>query len=171
MASQEAVETCEEKGTGTSRPRELATRGDGGSEPVPFSSASAGAVDAATRPAPAESGAPPSPRAVVLIGAEGIGTGDETLGRILMRAFLKTLKDLEPPPAAMIFVNAGVHLTTAGSPLLDDIRALENRGTRVLSCGTCLDYFHKLDALKVGSVSNMYEIASSLLTADRVVRP
>jgi len=110
-------------------------------------------------------------RLVVLVASHVIGSGDEQLGRILMRAFLKTLQDLTPAPAALIFINAGVWLTTAGSEVLDDLRALESRSVRILSCGTCLDYYRRLDALRVGAVSNMYEIVTALMEADRILRP
>ena len=41
----------------------------------------------------------------------------------------------------------------------------------MLSCGTCLDYFHLKDKLKVGGVTNMQDTVAALMTADWVVRP
>ena len=111
------------------------------------------------------------PNFVVLLSSDTFGKGEEALGRILIRAFIKTLKDLDPRPGAVIFANSGVRLTTEGSELLDDLRFLESQGVQVLSCGTCLDYYKLSDSLAVGVVSNMYEIASALAGADRVVRP
>ena len=99
------------------------------------------------------------------------GVGDEPLGRILMRAFIKTLKELQPLPDQLIFVNSGVRLTTKGSELTADLRELESRGVRILSCGTCLDYYQLKDALEVGTVTNMHEIVTSLVAADRVLKP
>jgi len=64
-----------------------------------------------------------------------------------------------------------VRLTTTGSELIEDLRALERQGMEIISCGTCLDYYGLRGALEVGIVSNMYEIASVLVNADRVVRP
>jgi selenium metabolism protein YedF len=117
--------------------------------------------------------APPAalPAVVVFVASDQFGTGDEQLGRVLMRAFLKTLKELQPLPACVIFANAGVRLTTQGSDLLDDLRQLQAAGMQILSCGTCLDYYHLKDSLEVGRVSNMFEIASTLAAADRVLRP
>jgi len=71
----------------------------------------------------------------------------------------------------MIFVNRGVYLTTSGSAELETIKTLEREGTAILSCGTCLDFYHLKDKLEVGQMSNMFEIASLLLEADRVVAP
>lgn len=108
---------------------------------------------------------------VVLISSNLFGVGEERLGQILMRAFLKTLRDTEPRPAKILFVNSGVFLTTEGSELLDDLQHLQQAGIEILSCGTCLDYYRKLDALRVGVVTNMFDIATALLQADRIVRP
>jgi len=109
--------------------------------------------------------------AVVLISSQLLGSGEERLGQILMRAFVKTLREVEPRPSKIIFVNSGVFLTTEGSDLIDDLQVLSDEGIEIMSCGTCLDYYRKLDAVRVGIVSNMYEIATALMQADRVVRP
>jgi selenium metabolism protein YedF len=110
-------------------------------------------------------------KTLVLISSAVLGTGDEPLGRLLMRMFVKTLGELDRLPERMIFIHSGVRLTCEGSELIGDLRALEQRGVRVLSCGTCLDYYRLKDSLRVGRVSNMLEIAQSLFEADRLVRP
>ena len=111
------------------------------------------------------------PNVVVYVGADHMGAGEQELGSILIRAFLKTLKDVIPKPKKLIFVNSGVNLTTEGSDLIETIKELEAMNIAVLSCGTCLDYYRVKDRLKVGLVSNMFDIASSLMEADRVIRP
>ncbi len=108
---------------------------------------------------------------VFYIACDQMGSGSEELGHILMRAFIKTIKDLENKPQKIIFVNSGVKLTTKGSKVIDDLKELENSGINIISCGTCLDYFGLKDELEVGRVSNMFEIASALSDADRIIRP
>jgi selenium metabolism protein YedF len=112
-----------------------------------------------------------APRVVVLVASDLFGIGDEPLGRVLVRAFVKTLREIQPLPQRLIFVNAGVRLTTEGSDLLADLAALAEAGVEVVSCGTCLDYYELADRLRVGTVTNMYDIVSSLAAADRVIRP
>ncbi len=107
---------------------------------------------------------------VLLLAADSIGQGDEELGRILMRSFLHTLLELEPKPDLIICANAGVKLVVQGSPVLEELRSLAERGVEILACGTCLDYFGLKDKVAVGTVSNMYTIAERLLAADIVVR-
>ncbi len=115
--------------------------------------------------------APAPPRVVVFIASNFFGEGAKELGSILMRAFIKTLKQLDPLPECIIFANSGVKLTTEGSDLVADIKDIENSGAQILSCGTCLDYYNLKGKLEVGYESNMYEIATALATADRLVRP
>lgn len=119
-----------------------------------------------------EAGAsPPSRGNVVFIASHELGTGDPELGPVLMRMFILTLKESDPLPAAMIFVNSGVRLTTAGSLLLGDLRDLEARGVEVLSCGTCLDFYQLKDELQAGTVTTMRRIVGLLSCAERVIRP
>jgi selenium metabolism protein YedF len=110
-------------------------------------------------------------KVVVYINSNLLGVGEEALGTILMRSFLKTLLDLKPTPSKLIFINSGVRLTTEGSEVLESLKAISERGIEILSCGTCLDFYGLKEKLKVGIISNMYDIAQSLLEADRLIRP
>ncbi len=116
-------------------------------------------------------GATKAEKVVVYINSNLMGIGDEALGSILMRSFLKTLLDLKPLPSKLIFVNAGVRLTTEGSEVLESLKSLSEKGVAILSCGTCLDFYGLKEKLKVGVISNMFDIAQSLLEADRLIRP
>jgi selenium metabolism protein YedF len=108
---------------------------------------------------------------VVQVTSTTMGSGDDELGALLMRSFLKTQAQLATPPDAVIFYNDGVKLCCAGSPLLDDLRELEAAGIEIIACGTCLNYFSLADRLEVGRVTDMLEIASRLAGAGRIVRP
>jgi selenium metabolism protein YedF len=110
-------------------------------------------------------------KVVVYINSSVLGVGEEALGKILMRAFFKTLLELKPIPSTLIFINSGVRLTSEGSEVLDSLTALSGRGVKILSCGTCLDFYGLKEKLKVGIISNMFDITQSLLEADRLIRP
>jgi selenium metabolism protein YedF len=110
-------------------------------------------------------------KVVVYVNSNLLGVGEEPLGAILMRSFLKTLLDLKPIPSKLIFINSGVRLTTEGSEVLETLNTLSGKGVAILSCGTCLDFYGLKERLKVGIISNMYDIAQSLLEADRLIRP
>jgi len=108
---------------------------------------------------------------VVYLNSRFLGTGDEALGSLLMRSFLKTLLELERKPSRLILINSGVQLASEGSDVLEPLQALSNRGVEILSCGTCLDFYNLKEKLKVGRVTHMYTIAQALLEAERVVNP
>jgi selenium metabolism protein YedF len=107
---------------------------------------------------------------VVFIEADSIGRGSDELGRILMRSFLHTLGEAEFKPAKIIMVNGGVKLACEGSEVLEDLQQLSGRGTEILACGTCLDFFGLKAKLRAGRISNMYEILSSLAQAGKVLK-
>jgi selenium metabolism protein YedF len=106
---------------------------------------------------------------VLVVSADAMGRGERELGNILLRAFFHTLGEVEPVPQTIIFLNTGVKLACEGSPVLDDLCALEAVGVDILACGTCLNYFELQEKLAVGRVSNMYDIAEAMLNASKVV--
>lgn len=105
---------------------------------------------------------------VILISSDALGEGARELGQILIKSYLATLPDLPRIPDCLIFVNAGVRLTCQGSTALDDLKDLEARGTRILSCGTCLNYY-ELGEPEAGEVSNMQAISETLASAGRLI--
>jgi len=111
------------------------------------------------------------PRLVVKIANQFMGLGDEALGRVLIKAFIKTLSEATLKPSALVFYNAGVKLTVEGSEHIETLKALSDSGVDILACGTCLDFFRLKDTLAVGRVTNMFEIIETLSAADRVVSP
>ncbi len=115
--------------------------------------------------------ATPSPAGplVLFVPSDCFGRGPTELGEKLMGAFFHSVSEVEPKPDRIIFMNSGVKLVVEGSRTLQDIRSLEARGIEVYACGTCLGYFELTDKLAVGSVSNMYDIATSLLEAEKIV--
>ena len=107
--------------------------------------------------------------ATILITSNVMGRANDTLGGILMKSFMYTLTQMEGAFRVLIFMNSGVLLTTEGSEVLEYIRSLEERHIEVLSCGTCLDYYHLSDKLRVGSVTNMFTITEKLMEAHRLI--
>lgn len=105
----------------------------------------------------------------VFVSANTIGRGDDKLGKILIRAFFPTLLETEPQPNKLIFMNSGVKLTVEGSEVIDPLKKIENEGIEILVCGTCLDFFNLKDKIKVGHISNMFEIVDSLINSNKIL--
>jgi selenium metabolism protein YedF len=110
-------------------------------------------------------------KVVVYINSQLLGGGDEALGSFLMKAFLKTLLDLEPKPSRLILVNSGVQLAAEGSKVLETLQGLSKKGVEITCCGTCIDFYELKGKIGIGLISNMYDIIQSMLEADRVIRP
>lgn len=108
---------------------------------------------------------------IFVIASNAMGHGNDDLGALLMKAFVHTAVDLEHRPDMMIFYNTGVKLTASDSGVLDDLKALEAKGVRILVCGTCVNFFELSGKIGAGVVSNMYDIAGALSTAGRIVKP
>ena len=107
---------------------------------------------------------------VILITGTQLGTGDEGFGEGLMISFIDTLGEAASRPARLIFANSGVRLTTEGSAVLETLQRLVEEGVQILSCGTCLEFYHLADKLRVGIVTNSYEVVDSLLAAGKVIK-
>jgi selenium metabolism protein YedF len=106
---------------------------------------------------------------VLLISTNQLGQGSEELGTMLMRNFIYTLTKRDDLPETIIFMNSGVKLSTVDSPVVEELNQLEENGTRILVCGTCLDYFKLKEVHRCGEVSNMYDITDLIFAATRVV--
>lgn len=108
---------------------------------------------------------------VVAVGDDCMGGGEAELGRLLMKSFLFAVGQLPVLPKAILFYNAGAKLTVEGSEVLEDLRNLADQGVDILTCGTCLNFYHLTEKLAVGSVTNMYTIVETLAGAEKVIRP
>ncbi len=83
--------------------------------------------------------------------------------------YLKTLKEMGSDLWHLIFVNGGVKLTAAGSPVLTELQEYERSGVIVLACGTCLEHFGLTAEKAVGATTNMLDIVAATQLADKVV--
>ena len=106
----------------------------------------------------------------VLIASNRFGSGPDELGKLLMKNLVITFLELPVMPEKIFFINSGVHLTTEGSELIEPLNKLNDAGSEILSCGICLDYYGLREKLAVGSITNMYTIAETLMTVGNAVR-
>ena len=106
----------------------------------------------------------------VFVGKDVVGAGDRELGYNLMKMALYTLAQGDSVPAHVLFMNDGVKLPAGEEQqVIDSLMTLIEKGSIVLVCGTCLNYYGIADRLKVGTVSNMYDIMSAMQRADKVI--
>jgi hypothetical protein len=103
---------------------------------------------------------------IVVINQDQMGHGDRALGHRILGTFLKKSIAL-PGFSAIVFYNAGVRLVGEHSPVLAELRMLEDRGVDLVPCGTCLQHFGIAPA--VGKVSDMDTILREIGRAAKVV--
>ncbi len=108
---------------------------------------------------------------VVVLSANTMGSGDEQLGKKLMKAFIFALTNQDEAPEKVICYNSGAYLTTEDPDTIKDLKSLEEAGTVVMTCGTCLDFYGLKEKLQVGIVSNMYDIVEAQMQAGLIIRP
>ena len=106
---------------------------------------------------------------MVMIASDGMGSGDDELGRKLLVNFITTLKEMGPELWRLVFVNNGVKLTISGSEVLPVLKEYEAEGLHILVCGTCLNHFNLLDKKQVGDTTNMLDIVTAMQLADKVI--
>ena len=108
---------------------------------------------------------------VVVVSSDRMGSGNDELGKVLIKGFIFAVTQLDKLPKTMLFYNGGATLTTEGSDSLEDLKSLEAQGVEIMTCGTCLDYYGLKDKLAVGSVTNMYSIVETQAKATKIINP
>ena len=112
-----------------------------------------------------------APDYVVCIKGELMGDGDPELGRVLMETFVDNLKLQEHLPSNVVLYNTGVKLAMKSSPVCSSLAELEELGTRIMLCGTCIDHYGIQLDIGVGMISNMVVLTETLASAGHVVSP
>jgi sulfur relay (sulfurtransferase) complex TusBCD TusD component (DsrE family) len=66
-------------------------------------------------------------------------------------------------------MNEGVLLALPESSTSESLSQIEDKGCRILVCGTCTNHFGVTEKIKVGTISNMYEITEQILEAQKTI--
>lgn len=105
---------------------------------------------------------------VFIMQSKELGRGDDRLGGLLMANMLRLLSESDEKPASMIFLNTGVYLLCEGSQVLDYIARLEEQGTEMLACTTCLEYFGLSDKLRIGKPTTMFKSIQQMMGSETI---
>ncbi|MCI5161823.1 MAG: sulfurtransferase-like selenium metabolism protein YedF [Candidatus Electrothrix sp. AX5] len=119
--------------------------------------------------ASAESGG--SSGLVYVISSASMGQGSDDLGWALLQTYVQTIHKITPLPEKILLYNEGVRLVAEESGALKALEQLQEQGVEVLACGTCLNFYELAAALRVGRITDMYEIMSTVNNAAKVVSP
>lgn len=106
---------------------------------------------------------------VVLFTRFGLGQAPADLQEKMADIFLSLLGRSDALPGRLLFYTDGVKLVCEGSPVLEQLRALETKGVELIVCSTCLNYFGLTDKVQVGVVGGMTAILEAMARAEKVV--
>ena len=104
----------------------------------------------------------------ILIQSEVLGRGEDKLGEKLMANFLRLLGESSDKPGSLVFWNTGVRLICEGSPVLDQLKRLEEQGVEIFACTTCLEYFSLTDKMMVGQPTTMGKSIQAMMNSETV---
>ncbi len=105
---------------------------------------------------------------MILFTRNGMGHAPGALSEQLASIFTNLLNQGNPP-GVIAFYGEGVRLACAGSPILGQLGALAQKGTRLILCQTCLDYFSLREEVRVGIIGGMGDIVAAMTDASKVI--
>lgn len=106
---------------------------------------------------------------IIQITNYGMGKGDQALQLKLAAKYLELIQSNPSLPNAICFYTDGVKLVVDGSPILEQLRALEAKGVRLIVCSTCLEHYGLTDKVQVGIVGAMTDIIEAQVKASKVI--
>lgn len=108
-------------------------------------------------------------KTLVLLATDSLGQGDEGLGRHIVTNFIRTMQEMGRDLWRLVLLNSGVKLAAEGSEVLPQLQELAGEGLGILVCGSCLKTFNLSEKRRVGEVTNMLDIVTSMQVAEKVV--
>jgi sulfur relay (sulfurtransferase) complex TusBCD TusD component (DsrE family) len=106
---------------------------------------------------------------LLIVNKEGVGVAPESLQTVLAINFFRNLVTENKTPGVIFFYAEGIKLNIRGSIIEDSLLELEKRGTKILTCTTCLNYFNSKDELLSGSPAGMSDLVNEIARCDKVV--
>lgn len=106
---------------------------------------------------------------LVQVNSFGMGSGDRELGLQLIGKYFELQTQEEEVPSFVVFYNEGIKLLTTSSPALDALKKLEQKGTKLIACSTCLNHYQLTEELQVGLSGGMADIIALQTKATKVI--
>jgi hypothetical protein len=105
-------------------------------------------------------------RKVLILGSEGIGHRDETIGFEILVDLLEALSKRVDGPAIIICWNRAVKLLAEGSPLLPHLKRPEEKGVKILAGQLCVKELELTGKIAIGKMMTMNEILDLVLNSE-----
>ncbi len=105
----------------------------------------------------------------IVFNHQGMGQADPELTKKLAVSYLNMLDLDDRLPQTICFYAEGVKLAVKGSPVLEELQSLADKGVKLIVCTTCLNFFELLADLAVGEAGGMKDIVEAQWVAEKVI--
>lgn len=106
---------------------------------------------------------------LLLITREGLGDAPHELQTILVINFFRNLIREHQIPETIFFYGNGIKLNTRGSVIEESLIEMEQLGTKILTCTTCLNYFGSNEGPATGNMAGMPDLIKAIAKSGKVV--
>ncbi len=97
-----------------------------------------------------------------------MGSGNSELAIQLLGNYLRIINEDNRLPSFIVFYNEGVKVLEKGSPVVEQLKNLENKGVKLIACGTCLSHYQISEPI-AGIKGTMPDIITLQSDADKVI--
>jgi hypothetical protein len=104
-------------------------------------------------------------RNAVIVSRNGMGSGDEQLGLVLLRRYLRSDLEKDERAERYVFYHGGVRAALLDEEIGGYLRELEQRGSLVLLCGTCIEHYGLTGRLTFGKNACLGDVRESMAMA------
>lgn len=94
----------------------------------------------------------------VVISREGMGEAPAELSLTLIKNYLALLVQEGKIPAYICLYGNGVKLICEGSSVIQEFKAIEQKGSKIIICKTCLIFNNLLEKTEAGTIGTMADI-------------
>jgi sulfur relay (sulfurtransferase) complex TusBCD TusD component (DsrE family) len=98
-----------------------------------------------------------------------MGNAEIELKQKLIVKYFELLLQNDSLPSAICFYTEGVKLTAADSPVIAQLKTLEEKGVRLIICSTCLDFYGISNQVQLGIIGGMTDIIEAQTKASKVI--
>ncbi len=98
-----------------------------------------------------------------------MGSAPHELQTILIINFFRTLLKEDQIPGTVFFYGDGIRLNLRGSVIEDQLLELESKGSSIITCTTCLNFFEVLPELATGKTGGMSDLIMLICNSDKVI--
>ena len=108
-------------------------------------------------------------KSLLLVTRDGMGDAPHELQTVLIINFFRTLLKEDQIPGTIFFYADGVKLNTHGSVIEDLLTELESKGTSIITCTTCLNFYNILPELASGIKGGMPDLIRLIGSSEKVI--